>query len=151
MEGDNGIDGVIDARIERTISNGRTDEVRRFFDDGEPSQAYRFTYAGDRIDTIDRDGSRFRGDGPDGKADIRYHWVRDADDNVIEFKQDGTDSFDNPVVDGTPDYEEKFSAGCAPLLEQFPWLAHEPAPNSTAPRFGSLAAVRASRLAVRRS
>ena len=97
---------------------------------------FTFAYVGDRIDTIERDGGFWESDVPDSTANIRHlHWKRDADGNVIEFTQDGTDSFDAPFVNGVPDFKGTFSPGCAGLLRQFPWLAHEPAPNSTGPRF----------------
>ena len=66
---------------------------------------------------------------------MRFTWQRDAAGMVTRFEQDGTDSFDNPFVDGEPDFAESYSAGCESLLMRFPWLAHEPGPDSAGPRF----------------
>jgi hypothetical protein len=133
-EYDRGPDGTVNSVTDRTIENGRT-ATTRITDDGQLHHEYTFTWDGDRIDTIGRDGGYWLGDGPDGTPNISFHWVRDENDNVTEFTQDGTDSLDNPFVNGTPDYKETYSSGCAPLLKQFPWLAHEPSPNSIGPRF----------------
>ena len=134
QETDVNIDGSIEYSVERTIVAGRTSKTRET-ERGMLHHEYTFTYAGDRIDTIERDGGYWPGDGPDGSPNIRFHWARDSSGNVVEFTQDGTDAHDAPFVNGVPDYKEVYSAGCAKLLTQFPWLAHEPAPNSIGPRF----------------
>jgi hypothetical protein len=133
-EVDSRSDGSIDALTERTIVDGRT-STTRLTESGMLHHEFKFSYSGARIDTIDRDGGYWLGDGPDGTPNMRFHWSRDEQGNLIEFTQDGTDSTDNPFLNGTPDYKETFSKGCAPLLAQFPWLAHDPAPNSIGPRF----------------
>ena len=61
-------------------------------------------------------------------------WERGAE-GVERYTQDGTDSFDDPYVNGIPDYEARYSAGCSALLEHFPWLAHEPGGESIGPRY----------------
>jgi YD repeat-containing protein len=133
-ESDRDVDGTIDYSHERTISGNRTATTRSFGVAGLQHE-YQFIYDGDRIERIDRDGGYWPGEGPDGTPNIRFEWKRDASGNVVEFTQDGTDSFDAPFLNGEPDFKETYSEGCAPLLQQFPWLAHEPAPNSIGPRF----------------
>ena len=87
------------------------------------------------MSTVERDGGYWDKEVPDGKPDMRFRWTRGADGVVSSFEQDGIDTFDNPFIDGRPDYRETYSAGCARLLTRFPWLAHIPGPLSVGPRW----------------
>ena len=93
-----------------------------------------YHYDGDRILSVERDGGYWESDVPDGTPNMRFAWHYDGD-VLIGFTQDGTDSTDNPYINGVPDYVEGYTAGCSSLFEQFPWLRHDPGPDSIGPRF----------------
>lgn len=122
----------------RAFIDGKVSVATTFGASGQAIHSWQHFYdAAGRIQAVERDGGYWPSDIPDGTANIRYAWERDSAGTVSAFSQDGTDSHDNPVVNGEPDYRETYSSGCRPLLAQFPWLAHEPGADGYTPRFST--------------
>lgn len=122
--------------VARTFVDGKVSTVAFFEESGTVFHSWQYVYdAVGRIQATERDGGLWKSDVPDGTPNILYEWQRDSAGTVTTFTGDGTDANDNPFLNGISDYIQTYSPGCRTLLEKFPWLAHEPGPNSTGPRF----------------
>lgn len=119
----------------RSFAFGKASTASVLDASGRVAKSWTLTYVAGRIDVVENDGGYTRSPAPDGTPDLRFKWQRDNAGTVTEFTQDGFFSNDDSVVDGVPDYSENYSPGCRPLLEQFPWLAHEPIPDGYAPYY----------------
>jgi hypothetical protein len=131
-EFDRGSDGTIDEEWRR-IDGGS--QVRfELYRNGSPSVDTVWTHAYEEgvPVRVERDRGFWAGQLADGTADIRYRWHYEGG-RLTAFEADGTDSHDNPHVDGRADRRESFSAACAPVLARFPWLSHAPGPEDFAP------------------
>ena len=125
-----GANGTIETTYDRELQDGRT--LRVVERGGLPNVTLTWTRFYDedlRLEALERDGFRVFGQSADGKPEIRSSWERDAQGRVRAALTDGTEEIDNPVVDGTPDYTQRFSEGCDPLQERFPGLTGEPGPR----------------------
>lgn len=128
-------DGAIDEVAERFFEDGLLVDAVIESPSGDALSAWHYSYEDGVVAAVERDGGSSEEDTPDGTPDIRYSWERDDDGVVKSFTADGIDLSGDPHINGTPDRLEEYSQGCQSLVTSFPWVAHEPGPDSIGPRF----------------
>jgi hypothetical protein len=125
LEYDRGADGSIDEAWVRTMEAGATKRAEyRISAMNELRAVWTHSNEGGKLISIERDQGYWQG--ADGAADIRFSWKYASDGQLESFEQDGTDSLDDPHIDGVPDYSERYSRGCPQPGEVLPTFRAPP-------------------------